>query len=101
MIDIKEQDFSMISQSAGEVIRLLRKDKNLSGHEFGSLIGLSQQQVSRYERGYSHLTLNLLMEMLAVLNISLDEFLYKLYVFSGFSDGKDNFSLFENKRISS
>ncbi|WP_082970537.1 helix-turn-helix domain-containing protein [Morganella psychrotolerans] len=50
------------------------KKKQLSGYEFGQLTGLSQQQISRYERGRNHLTLNLLIKMLIVLDVTLEDF---------------------------
>ncbi|MGJ5719048.1 helix-turn-helix domain-containing protein [Morganella sp. B601] len=53
-------DKTRLSQNAGELIRNLRTIKGISGKEFGHIVGLSQQQVSRYETGRGRLTLELL-----------------------------------------
>lgn len=66
-----KRNSAAINQAAGAVIRSLRKEKNLSGYDLGCLTGLSQQQISRYERGSNHLTLNLLIEILLALDTTL------------------------------
>ncbi|EGT3631974.1 helix-turn-helix transcriptional regulator, partial [Morganella morganii] len=35
----------------GQEIKTLRKSKGITGYELGSIIKLSQQQISRYENG--------------------------------------------------
>lgn len=99
MSGMKKRKSGMINKSAGEVIRLLRNKKQLSGYEFGQLTGLSQQQISRYERGVNHLTLNLLIKMLIVLDVTLEDFFYQLSIMSGFADTKDMLSVYDKQSI--
>ncbi len=99
MSGMKKRDSGMINKSAGAVIRLLRKKKQLSGYEFGQLTGLSQQQISRYERGRNHLTLNLLIKMLIVLDVTLEDFFYQLSIVCGFADTRDMLSVYDKQSI--
>ncbi|WP_051583097.1 helix-turn-helix domain-containing protein [Morganella morganii] len=92
-----KQNSAAINQAAGAVIRSLRKEKNLSGYDLGCLTGLSQQQISRYERGNNHLTLTLLIEILFALDVSLDEFLYQINIYCGFTDSKNMLSVFRKE----
>lgn len=93
----KKQNSTAINQAVGAVIRSLRKEKNLSGYDLGSLTGLSQQQISRYERGNNHITLNLLIKILLALEITLDEFLYQINIHCGFTDSSDMLSALGRK----
>ncbi|MEX5907452.1 helix-turn-helix domain-containing protein [Providencia hangzhouensis] len=47
--------------------------KGLSGNELGSIIHLSQQQVSRYELGINKLSLDKLIEIVIFLDIDINE----------------------------
>lgn len=53
-------DKTRLYKNAGDLIRNLRAIKGISGKEFGYIVGLSQQQISRYETGRGRLTLGLL-----------------------------------------
>lgn len=97
MLASKTQDSSKINQSAGEVLRLLRKRKKLTGAEFGRMTGLSQQQISRYERGINHLTLTMLIKMLIILDSSLEEFFYQLSILCGFADARDMLAVYDRQ----
>ncbi|HAE77686.1 helix-turn-helix transcriptional regulator [Morganella morganii] len=92
-----KRNSAAINQAAGAVIRSLRKERNLSGYDLGCLTGLSQQQISRYERGSNHLTLNLLIEILLALDTTLDEFLYQMNIHCGFADSKNMLSVFRKE----
>ncbi|EKT60740.1 helix-turn-helix domain-containing protein [Providencia burhodogranariea] len=46
-----------VNQIVGKEIRKRRKKLGLSGIELAELIGISQQQISRYERGECNITL--------------------------------------------
>nr|WP_314266670.1 helix-turn-helix transcriptional regulator [uncultured Moellerella sp.] len=94
MPGMKKRSPSRINENAGEVLRLLRKRKQLSGEDLGKLTGLSQQQISRYERGVNHLTLSLLVQFLVALDTTLDEFFYQLNIYCGFADNKDMLSTY-------
>ncbi|MCI9740285.1 helix-turn-helix domain-containing protein [Proteus mirabilis] len=54
-------------------IKEVRKSVGLSGNELGKVLGLSQQQVSRYERGESPITIDILIRISNALNVSVNE----------------------------
>ncbi len=64
------------SQAMGAEIARLRRKKSLSGKELGSLVGLSQQQISRYENGVCEITIVILCELLLYLDTPLDTYFY-------------------------
>ncbi|WP_232801067.1 helix-turn-helix domain-containing protein [Providencia rettgeri] len=57
----------------GNYLRKARVSKGLSGNELGSIIHLSQQQVSRYELGVNKLSLDKLIEIVIFLDIDINE----------------------------
>ncbi|HGM9948934.1 TPA: helix-turn-helix domain-containing protein [Providencia rettgeri] len=57
----------------GNHLRKARVSKGLSGNELGSIIHLSQQQVSRYELGINKLSLDKLIEIVIFLDIDINE----------------------------
>ncbi|HEC8330350.1 TPA: helix-turn-helix transcriptional regulator [Providencia rettgeri] len=57
----------------GNHLRKARVSKGLSGNELGSVIQLSQQQVSRYELGINKLSLDKLIEIVIFLDIDINE----------------------------
>lgn len=64
-----------VNQIVGKEIRKRRKNLGLSGMELADLIGISQQQVSRYERGECNITLENLFSLAKALEVSLIYFL--------------------------
>ncbi|MCW2257476.1 transcriptional regulator with XRE-family HTH domain [Providencia alcalifaciens] len=64
-----------INQIVGKEIRKRRKNLGLSGMELADLIGISQQQISRYERGECNITLENLFSLAIALEVSLIYFL--------------------------
>ncbi len=67
-----ENFFSII---VGKKIRDFRIEKGISGAELGKMLNLSQQQVSRYERGINKITVDLLYEASLILDIKIESFL--------------------------
>ena len=57
-----------LSIRVGLFLKLARKDKGMTGKELAKLIHVSQQQVSRYERGETSLTLDKVGRILISLN---------------------------------
>lgn len=57
----------------GNYLRKARVSRGLSGNELGSIIHLSQQQVSRYELGINKLSLDKLIEIVIFLDIDINE----------------------------
>lgn len=78
-------------QCVGAVISARRKELGLSGKQLGQQIGLSQQQISRYERGLSSITLSQLLLLSAALGLSLRQFMDEFFLLTdtGASDFSD------------
>lgn len=64
------------SSIMGAEIAYLRRERLLSGKQLGDLVGLSQQQISRYETGVCEISTVTLFSLLHQLNVSLDSFFY-------------------------
>ncbi|HHR5882208.1 helix-turn-helix domain-containing protein [Providencia alcalifaciens] len=64
------------SQAIADEIASLRRKRLLSGRQLGSLIGVSQQQISRYENGVCEITLSTLCLLLHYLGVSLESFFF-------------------------
>ncbi len=64
-----------LRRDIGEFLRESRIFKSLTGAEFGALLGISQQQVSRYETGVCGVNIDMLNDMLNVLDKTWDDFL--------------------------
>lgn len=62
----------------GREIKTLRKSKGITGYELGSIIKLSQQQISRYENGDSAVPLDTLILILRIFNISPEKFIHRV-----------------------
>ncbi|WP_025154722.1 helix-turn-helix domain-containing protein [Morganella morganii] len=78
---------SLLYKNAGVLIKELRTGRGMSGEILGGLVGISQQQISRYERGETRLTLDQVSKIAGALNISIWEFMKMLEVF--FYDNKN------------
>ncbi|EQB9157411.1 helix-turn-helix domain-containing protein [Morganella morganii] len=70
-----------LNENAGQLIKALRKSKKVSGEVLAGFLGISQQQVSRYERGETELTLEQIKKISGFFNISIWEFMDILYFF--------------------
>ncbi|HID7484206.1 TPA: helix-turn-helix domain-containing protein [Morganella morganii] len=62
-----------VNVSVGKNIKKVRKSLGLSGNELGKILGVSQQQVSRYESGTSAITIDTLIRISNALNISVNK----------------------------
>lgn len=60
-----------VNQIVGKEIRKRRKELGFSGVELADLIGISQQQISRYERGECNITLDNLFNLAKALETDL------------------------------
>ncbi|MBP6123062.1 MULTISPECIES: helix-turn-helix domain-containing protein [Providencia] len=63
-----------VNQIVGSEIRKRRKRLGLSGMELANLIGVSQQQISRYERGECNINLENLHVLADALNTDMISF---------------------------
>ncbi|MTB65389.1 helix-turn-helix domain-containing protein [Providencia sp. wls1943] len=59
---------NIISGQVGTFLRKARKEKNMTGKQLAKLIGISQQQISRYEMGITAITLDQLDIFLSILD---------------------------------
>lgn len=76
--DLVSQIKSDINVVIGRQIMLPRKSKGLTGHSLAKILGLSQQQISRYERGISKFDTDTLIIVLMHFDVPLDFFFKKV-----------------------
>ncbi|WP_272572700.1 helix-turn-helix domain-containing protein [Providencia sp. PROV258] len=70
-----------INLEIGDFIRKTRLKNGLTGTQLGKLVGVSQQQISRYERGSNGLSLPDLIFILSIMNASFSDFVsYSSYL---------------------
>ncbi|HAT3810928.1 helix-turn-helix domain-containing protein [Morganella morganii] len=69
----------ILLHDVGALIRKLRKEKRMSGVDLGAELGISQQQISRYENATSEISVSTLINILAVFNITPVEFFTRIY----------------------
>lgn len=70
-----------VNLEIGNFIRKIRVKNGLTGAELGKLVGVSQQQISRYERGSNALSLSDLIFILSIMNVSFSDFIsYSSYL---------------------
>ncbi|HGF6561152.1 TPA: helix-turn-helix domain-containing protein [Providencia alcalifaciens] len=63
----------------GDEIKKVRKKKRLTGTQLASLIDVSQQQISRYERGCDNMKVNTLLNILSTLDISPYDYMKNVF----------------------
>lgn len=80
-----------ISEMTGHFLREQRRYSNLTGKELAKKMKLSQQQISRYERGVTAVNLPTLIHFFSVLNLEEREMLsfFELLV-SQYQEEKEN-----------
>ncbi|EOV8089283.1 helix-turn-helix domain-containing protein [Providencia rettgeri] len=67
-----------LNKKIGLYIRYVRKSQGISAAKLAQLIFISQQQVSRYERGINTISLEVVFNILNILNIPIDDFVEKI-----------------------
>ncbi len=55
----------------GGRIRNIRKSKGISGAQLGKMLQLSQQQISRYERGINQISVDCLYKISMILDVNI------------------------------
>ncbi|HHN8460786.1 TPA: helix-turn-helix domain-containing protein [Morganella morganii] len=68
-----------LSGYIGALLRESRYKNGLSGHELASRINISQQQVSRYERGDTCFQIDMLFRFFSALRMTESEIQYFFY----------------------
>lgn len=61
-----------ITMSIGEKIKKLRQEKNVSQAELGEIVGVHEKHISRYERGISRPSVEILRKMAGYFGVSID-----------------------------
>lgn len=69
-----------LSEAIGRQIYLTRKSRGLTGKLLASKLGVSQQQVSRYERGVCRIDVDMLICLLNQLEEPLDNFFHNVSI---------------------
>ena len=64
-----------LARSTGNRLRELRSLKGMTQTELGERVGVTFQQVQKYERGTNHMTIWKLVQFAEALGIGVDEFL--------------------------
>lgn len=65
---------TQIDKSIGKRIQLKRKEKGLSAEKMSELLDISQQQISRYERGVNKINVAHLVKIANLLQTPIDYF---------------------------
>lgn len=68
----------MLQYSIGYELSLLRQRNSMTGSELGKRINISQQQISRYERGLNKVPVDILIYVLSIFDVSISEFFEKV-----------------------
>lgn len=71
---------TVFTKAVGQEIYRIRRSRVMTGKELAIQLNVSQQQVSRYERGICNITVDTLILILNVLNVSIDEFFKHVYL---------------------
>lgn len=74
-----------VSASVGRKIKDIRKSAGISGEKLAKKLGLTQQQISRYESGQSVMSIDTVVMIAHVLHVSVNELLSD-YLASEYSD---------------
>lgn len=63
-----------ISFYAGQKMKSLRMGKGMTANDLAVLLGISQQQLSRYERGINRIDIDTLSKLSYIFNVSINCF---------------------------
>lgn len=63
-----------LSRVVGRQIGRLRREQGLTGRELAAILGVSQQQVSRYESGVCRIDVDFLFYLLRQFDVTLEDF---------------------------
>lgn len=66
---------NLLSSYCGLIIKRKRKEIGLTGFELARKLSISQQQLSRYERGVNKITIDNLFKISFELNVSFEQFI--------------------------
>ncbi|MBW5405324.1 helix-turn-helix domain-containing protein [Morganella morganii] len=67
-----------IAKAIGEKIKKLRKERGLTGTDLAIILKISQQQISRYERGTSRIDIDTLIYISSLFKVDINYFFDEL-----------------------
>lgn len=70
---MEEKDLQMFDKKVGQLIRRYRQIHNVSQAKLGQELGVSFQQIQKYERAQNRVSVSALQQIKKRLNIPLDE----------------------------
>ncbi|MCD9217757.1 helix-turn-helix domain-containing protein, partial [Escherichia coli] len=68
----------LLRQDIGDFLRAARRGKSLTGLQLGKMLHISQQQISRYERGETSISIETLDVLLKGLDMDWSDFFFKV-----------------------
>lgn len=71
---------TQLNYRIGNYIRSIRSKKGLTEKELANLIHVSQQQISRYEKGTATVSIDRMLHILCMLNFSMHDFVEKIII---------------------
>ncbi|EJF7713334.1 helix-turn-helix transcriptional regulator [Providencia rettgeri] len=71
---------TQLNYRIGNYIRSIRSKKGLTEKELANLIHVSQQQISRYEKGTATVSIDRMLHILCMLNLSMHDFVEKIII---------------------
>ncbi|CAG9406696.1 helix-turn-helix domain-containing protein [Providencia alcalifaciens] len=101
-LDLKKDSSSenIFSLCCGLVIRKIRKENGISACELAKKVNISQQQMSRYERGINKFSIDMLFDITVALNIPFER-LIKYVVSEVQKLPSDSAAILKNKILAS
>ncbi|HEM8139364.1 MULTISPECIES: helix-turn-helix domain-containing protein [Providencia] len=69
-----------ISTYCGKIIKRIRRERGMTGDELARKLNISQQQMSRYERGVNKISLSTLFNLSIILNVPLEKIIKYILV---------------------
>ena len=73
---MKDKDLSLLNISIGSRVQKIRAERNLTQEKFAELLGCSRNHLSALERGTSAFSIERLMNVCKILNVSADQLLF-------------------------
>ncbi len=68
----------LLRQDIGDFLRSARRRKSLTGLQVGKMLHVSQQQISRYERGETSISIETLDVLLKALDMDWSDFFFNV-----------------------
>lgn len=67
----EEFEFEVELSRVGDIIRLLRKDRNLTQEQLGDLIGVQKAQISKLESNAGNMTIDTVLRVFSALKATI------------------------------